>query len=81
MKDAHEAARTPFLRARPGLLMDREPWAERAGEPLPRELETLEARVRVKLEMGVPLTREERALFARLRADKETPPGRVRRRP
>lgn len=40
-----------------------------------REMEALEARVRMKLEMGQPLTREEAEFFARMPADKGLDPS------
>ena len=45
-------------------------------EPLPREMEALEASIRLKLDQGIPLTVEERMFFARMPADKEMPPER-----
>jgi hypothetical protein len=50
-------------------------------EPLPRDLEAVEARIRVKLDLGRRLTREERMFFARMPADKAVQPDVVKRRP
>lgn len=50
-----------------------------AGGPVDGELESLDARVRIKLAQGLPLTPEERALFARLPGSRELPPDVVQR--
>lgn len=41
--------------------------------------EALDARVRLKLDRGLPLTAEERAFFANLPGSKELPPDAVQR--
>lgn len=50
-----------------------------AGSPVDEDLEALDARVRHKLDVGLPLTAEERAFFARTPGSKEVPPDAVQR--
>lgn len=47
---------------------------DRPAHDLPPDMESLEARVRLKMEMREPLTPEERAFFARMPADKGLTP-------
>ena len=48
-----------------------------AGSPVDERFETLDARIRHKLDVGLPLTAEERAFFANVPGSKEIPPKAV----
>ena len=50
-----------------------------AARPPDEDLEALDARVRLKLDRGLPLTAEERAFFARLPGSRELPPDAIQR--